>query len=290
MKNILIILLLITIFSSSAFADYSFKRSLSLTVSGSEKGDGYYMSDVNLRSQIPREGGSSNALEAKEYDHGSGNLNHSSTLSTNSSQHLWAGYASATEMDYDDEFSYIILNADNKMTYSPMRISLGTGYYASRPLAYASLIKEKSWIKNLATGTSMQNEVEYAHNLDKDLKMQTNEELLTYTDATEYENTFMNLSEAVGDGKTHLGLYQSDILGNSKVPLDSINEDFIGNFTIEKNLDVASLTKISSSLDEWLPCCSGGYADMAYDDQSPLCASCFFPSDKLPTNSSILGG
>jgi hypothetical protein len=59
--------------------------------------------------------------------------------------------------------------------------------------------------KELGHRTSMQNEVEYAHDLDKDLKMQINEELLTYTDTTEYENTLMNLSEAVGDGKTHLG-------------------------------------------------------------------------------------
>ena len=48
-----------------------------------------------------------------------------------------------------------------------MRIAVGTGYYAVNPLAYDSLLKEKTWIKNYRAATHMHHEVEYAHALDK---------------------------------------------------------------------------------------------------------------------------
>ena len=55
------------------------------------------------------------------------------------------------------------------MVYAPMRIAVGTGYYAANPVDYSSLLKEKTWVKNYRSGTSMHHEVEYAHALDKDL-------------------------------------------------------------------------------------------------------------------------
>ena len=71
------------------------------------------------------------------------------------------------------------------MVYAPMRIAVGTGYYAANPLDYSSLLKEKTWVKNYRAGTSMHHEVEYAHALDKELNIDVKEKF-NYTYDPDY--------------------------------------------------------------------------------------------------------
>jgi hypothetical protein len=280
MKKFLIALIALSIFLNTVTAEYSYKRSLSLTVTDSEKGDGYYMSYRDIRSHILYD--SNNDLEAKDYGHGSGRFDLNSILSANSSQDIKSGSSSAWVEDYNNGYSCVNMKIDNKMTYGPANIKLGTGYYDSRPLALDSLLKERAWVKNRATETSMLNEIEYARTLNKSLQLQTYKQ--TWYD-NEYENTHMNISETIGGGKAHVGLYQRDILEYGKVPLAIIDEDFLGNFSIEKNMNLASSIESSTS-EDWLPCCSGGYDYMNFDDKKPLGADDFFnaSTDRMPIN------
>ena len=97
------------------------------------------------------------------------------------------------------------------MVYAPMRIAVGTGYYAANPVDYSSLLKEKTWVKNYRAGTSMHHEVEYAHALDKDLNVVAKENFnITYDPETiGVSKTQMNVNEDMTDGKAHIGVLQA---------------------------------------------------------------------------------
>ncbi len=98
------------------------------------------------------------------------------------------------------------------MVYAPMRIAVGTGYYAANPLDYSSLLKERTELKNYRAGTSMLHEVEYAHALDKELEL-TGKEVFNYTyDPEKVGNGYsqMKINEDVTDGKAHIGVLQAN--------------------------------------------------------------------------------
>ena len=83
------------------------------------------------------------------------------------------------------------------MTYSPAAMSIGAGYYAARPVAFDSLLKDETWIKNRNGFNSMDHRVEQAHGLNKALDAQS--------DATD---TTMNVEEDIIDGNAHSGVLQ----------------------------------------------------------------------------------
>jgi hypothetical protein len=225
----------------------------------------------------------------KNYAHGSGNLKSDSTLTyqdLNKQNHQI--YA-----DYND-FSQncIQFKEDVSMVYAPMSIAVGTGYYAIKPMDYRSLLKEKSWVKNYRAGTSMHHEVEYAHALDKELEINVKEKF-NYTYDPVWEGvgyTQMKINEDVTDGKTHVGVLQSNVdyagklgkdgktplydftslmgLGTGMIssawknPAIEIDEDYWGTSHIEKNMTLEVPYYKKTSGDDWLPCCFGGYLTM----------------------------
>ena len=103
------------------------------------------------------------------------------------------------------------------MVYAPMRIAVGTGYYAANPLDYSSLLKERTEAKNYFAGTSMIHEIEYAHAIDKELDLVVKDKI-NYTYDPELlavGYTQMKVNEDVTDGKVHIGVLQANdnILG-----------------------------------------------------------------------------
>jgi len=244
----------------------------------SVQGNGYFMTYMYAKA---------GNVAFKNYAHGSGSINNEAVLVY---QHLNRSTRNAYA-DYNDfDQNCIQFKEDNAMVYAPMRIAVGTGYYAANPLDYSSLLKERTELKNYRAGTSMLHEVEYAHALDKELEL-TGKEKFNYTYDPEKVGvgySQMKINEDVTDGKAHIGVLQANTdlaswLGASTLgpgttsvdPLNSalknpsiyIDEDYWGTYHIEKNMTIEVPYYLIQKKDDWLPCCFGGFADMSYYDR-----------------------
>ncbi len=242
----------------------------------SVQGNGYFMNYMYAKA---------GNVAFKNYAHGSGSINNEAVLTY---QHLNRTNHQAYS-DYNDfDQNCIQFKEDNAMVYAPMRIAVGTGYYAANPLDYSSLLKERTELKNYRAGTSMLHEVEYAHALDKELEI-TGKESFNYTyDPEKVGNGYsqMKINEDVTDGKAHIGVLQantdfSNLLGASNLaagnrnakdsawykPSIEIDEDYWGTYHIEKNMTIEVPYHLVQKSDDWLPCCFGGFASMTPFDQ-----------------------
>jgi hypothetical protein len=110
-----------------------------------------------------------------------------------------------------------------------------------------------------------------------------NKVLDAQSDAT---NNTMNIEEDLVDGRAHFGVLQLQgipvdeapeegseevqVLGLAmkawKKPLIELDEDYIGNFHIKKNMNLYTYSEEEVKEDSWLPCCSGGFNDLNYED------------------------
>ena len=256
------------------------EKNTSFTFEQSVQGNGYFMTYM-----YAKEGN----LVMKNYAHGSGSVDNQATLAA---YHDERNRHPVAEDFNDFNDSCIQFKEDNAMVYAPMKIAVGTGYYAANPLDYSSLLKEQTWVKNYRAATSMEHEVEYAHALDKELNLVAKERF-NYTYDPIYEGdamTQMKVNEDVTDGKVHLGILQGDqtwVTNNNdaynivakygdeqiitkapltytawKHPAIDIDEDYWGTYHIEKNMTLDVPYKRVTSSDDWLPCCFGGYLTM----------------------------
>jgi hypothetical protein len=246
------------------------ERNTTFNFEQSVQGNGYFMTYIYAKS---------GNIAMKNYAHGSGSLNSEALLTY---QQLEQKSRDAST-DYNDFAQNCIqFKEDVAMVYAPMRIAVGTGYYAANPLEYASLLKEKTWVKNYRAGTSMHHEVEYAHALDKELEL-TVKEKFNYTWDPIWENigyTNMKIVEDVTDGKAHIGVLQANegfagqmnngVMDPGKYganmknsawrnPSIEIDEDYWGTYHIEKNMTLEVPYNLVQKGEDWLPCCFGGY-------------------------------
>jgi hypothetical protein len=257
------------------------EKNTTFTFEQSVQGNGYFMTYLYAKA---------GNIAVKNYAHGSGSINNEALLTY---QHLNKSTHNAY-YDYNDfEQNCIQFNEDNAMVYAPMKIAVGTGYYAANPIDYSSLLKEKTWLKNYRAGTSMHHEVEYAHALDKELDL-TVKEKFNYTYDPEIVGvgySQMKINEDVTDGKAHIGVLQAndnfaslidaadltfvkdDLTAGTvfntawKKPAIEIDEDYWGTYHIEKNMTLEVPYHLIQKSDDWLPCCFGGYDSMTAADQ-----------------------
>jgi hypothetical protein len=263
-------------------ASFSFEQSV--------QGNGYFMTNKYAKM--------GNA-EFKDYAHGSGSLDNEAMLASydmTRKSHLW-------NKEWNDyNLSCIQYKETTHALYSPTRIALGTGYYAVNQLNYVSLMKEKTWLKNRLSGTSMENEVEFAHKFDKDLSAVAKDFSNFTYDPLFKSNAFsqMKIKEDVGEGKSNFGVLQasSDLIGSLPVttlttapvitgrkpgtawykPAVEIDEDYFGTYHVEKNMTIAvPYSKSTEPMNEWLPCiCNAGWNDMVIHDTRYHSAKGFF--------------
>lgn len=269
-----IALLLVAFLTSIASAEYTLKDNLTLEMKQSVSGTGYFMNYkyAKMPNTMGINGTRNNGVEVLDYSHGSGVIDTESILSAETRDYTNYGVDKSDnyDPDYADALSCIRLKEDNAMTYSPISLSVGTGYYAGRPLSFDSLIKEKSWLKNRGSLTLMHHEVEYAHALDKELEILAKDFISEEDPAV----SMMNVSEDMNEGRAHIGLLQgdpdivtaedeeeNDFIVNTawKKPLVDVDEDYWGTYHIEKLMNLTSSVEEVEEDDDWLPCCSGGY-------------------------------
>ena len=272
------------------FADQNriIDKNVSFSFEQSVQGNGYYMTYKYARM---------GNTEFKDYAHGSGSLDNEAVLTSYTADHkyhLW----NADWNDYN--VSCIQYKETTHAVYAPARIAIGTGYYAVNPLNYDSLIKEKTWIKNRLAGSEMQNEVEYAHKLDKDLSV-TVKDFTNFTYDPLFKSnavTQMKIKEDVSEGKIHIGALQANsnfvgTLGNNVLrgphatawykPAVEIDEDYFGTYHVEKNMTLTVPYSKNAPTYDWLPCsCNEGWNDMVIHDQRYHSAKGFFDCTSCP--------
>ena len=133
--------------------------------------------------------------------------------------------------DEEEATSVVQMKEDSKMTYSPLVMGLGSGYYSLNPVVFNSLLKEEDWIKNRDGLNSLYHRVDHAQGLNKVLDAQS--------DAT---NTAMNIEEDLVDGRAHFGVLQ--IQG---IPVDEEPEEESEDESEEESEEV----QVLPSLNHW---------------------------------------
>ncbi len=113
------------------------ERNTTFDFEQSVQGNGYFMTYLYAKS---------GNIAMKNYAHGSGSLNSEATLTYQNLDQIESHNATSDYNDFAQDC--IQFKEDVSMVYAPMRIAVGTGYYAANPLDYSSLLKEKTWVKN----------------------------------------------------------------------------------------------------------------------------------------------
>jgi hypothetical protein len=117
------------------------------------------------------------SLQLKNYMHGSGTMDTATLLSSNQSS--IGGYVQDQNTLVYTKPKYVHAGnisfvEQNEMTYSPVAVVYGTGYYAEIPVIYSSKLKERTEAKNYDGGlcgdeVSMVHQIEYASAFVKDV-------------------------------------------------------------------------------------------------------------------------
>jgi len=196
--------------------------------------------------------------------HGSGSIERESIITSTES--------TKTQIDPDVIYAFGLIAAldNNSMVYGPQTMSIGNGYYATNPVNFNSLLGDKTQIKNYASKTSMGQEINYAHGINMDQVTSVEDDYSGWEPAKSLTRTLMNLNGGVTSGTAHLEMLQG---GNRKSksawsnPNIDVDQVYTGTFEFATKMNLTVPVDKSVSEDYWLPCCSGGWVDMAYSDK-----------------------
>lgn len=197
--------------------------------------------------------------------HGSGSLNHESKLD------------SSNGAKFDSKSNEFIATSDRGTTfiestdfsYSPGSMQLGK---YSLPIVLQSKGAEETCLENYVSGVSMDARFNYLDTLSKNLSARLYWKFNSGTDdfASSLESqtkTDLNL-EASFSGSGHVGV--TDASRGEKNADILIDEDYRGTYYLTKNMSHEVKYKLTREMDDWLPCCSGGFADMNVLDKKPF--------------------
>jgi len=210
-----------------------------------------------------------NNLSLLEYYHGSGSADMADVL--NSEQKTTSG--SYYVLDYDGKMKKMEKGANSIVTYtrqydniqSPTAFAYGTGWYAAHPIQYNSLIKDKTVAKSYQEAASMHRQVEYAHALKGDIAVDIN--CTGPTDKADGKGILsMKIDDDITQGTLHIGelLLSPKVKSQPKTfdPIIEIENDYIGDFQVQKTMKLEITKSKESSQVDWLPCCMGGFFDL----------------------------
>jgi hypothetical protein len=253
-------------------------------------GTGFYASYryAQMPDATGTEGRLFNGVEAKNKAHGSGKIDADSKMYAESSytNKTWINgvYDENGEIiqetpDDQKTTSVVQMNEDGQMVYNPLVMAIGSRYYDLHPVAFNALLNEEDWIKNRDGLNSLQHSVDQAHGLN-----------IAFNAQSDAINNTMNIDENLVNGRAHFGALQLvgipvdevpeedseevQVLGLAmkawKKPLIELDEDYVGNYHIKKNMNLYTYSDDDLREDPWLPCCSGGFSDMNYEDANAI--------------------
>ena len=197
--------------------------------------------------------------------HGSGSLNHESKLDSRNGVKF-----DTNQNDYtttSDRGTTFVESTD--FSYSPRSMQLGN---YSLPIFFQSKGAEETCLKNYFSGVSMDARFNYLDTLSKNLSSELYWKFINSIDEmdTSLESqakTDLNL-EASFSGSGHVGVM--DASRGEKNANILIDEDYRGTYYLTKNMSHEVKYKLTGEMDDWLPCCSGGFADMNVLDKKPF--------------------
>jgi hypothetical protein len=156
-----------------------------------------------------------------------------------------------------DQGMTFIESAD--FSYAPASLKMGK---YSLPIDFQSKGAETTSIKNYISNVSMDARFNYLDTLSKNLSSELYWNA-GYNTGGDYESivggdarTKLNF-EAAFSGSGHVGALDMG-LGEDN-PNILIDEDYRGTYYITKNMSHETKYNLKQQIDEWLPCCSGGY-------------------------------
>jgi hypothetical protein len=192
-------------------------------------------------------------------DHGSGSIERESVLRSTELTY--------SHIDPDLNYAYgVVAASDNyAMVYSPLTMSIGSGYYSTHPVNFNSLLEGMIQIKNYASKTSMGHEINYAHAINMDLVTKVEDDYLDTGVSRGLAKSSMDLNGGVTEGTAHLTMLQGGIRKSKSVwskPDIDVDQIYTGTFDFATNMNlIVPVAKIEAD-DDWLPCCFGGYLTM----------------------------
>jgi len=261
-----IALLLFMVASASAAWQKQYEHTFEQDVSG----NGYAMVRQNVNTPT---------LELQNYMHGSGSVDAATLISSNESVNKYYPQDVNTQVYLPAEYAYsgnISFLEQNEMVYSPVTMAYGTGYYAEHPITYNSKLKEETWGKSYQEGVSMRHQIEYASAFVKDIGVDLECKEPVPTTATKYSSSpengvglaRMRVEEEVTEGTVHVGELVAGSEDHAwKNPLIEIDENYVGTFTITKNMEFCATKYAKKVRPDWLSCCIGGYETIEDDDK-----------------------
>jgi len=225
-----------------------------------------------------------NNLSMLEYAHGSGTLDFADILydeQKNSHINMYIYYIDYNTgqwvRKYPGSSSIITYTRQYDNIQSPTTFAYGTGWYSSHPIGYNSLLKDKNMAKSYQEAASMHREVEYARALKGDIAVDIN-----CTAPTAIASGKGSLSMKIDDDVTQGTLHIGELVNNPKVltvkpdekqtwyghmaakknPIIDIEKDYIGNFEVQQTMKLEISKTAPIWMEDWLPCCSGGFFDI----------------------------
>ena len=135
-------------------------------------GTGYVMERTKVNT---------NNLSMLEYSHGSGNMDFADIL-YNEQKTTHAAATSTGSTTIQGQWKKKHPGASSAITYtrqydnvqSPTAFAYGTGWYATHPVTYNSLLKDKNEAKSYQESATMDRQVEYARALKGDIAVEMN--------------------------------------------------------------------------------------------------------------------
>lgn len=273
-------------------------KNLTFNMEQNVKGTGFFSAYkyALMPNADGEEGYMYNGVEAKNKVHGSGQIDSDSLMYAESKymNRTWidGAYDEDGELVLQDDEPYLIdteagiaLDDDSDMTYSPQAMTVGSRYYAAHPITFNSLLNEHVSMKNRGEFNSISHDVRYAHALDQ----------LLESEADIFNNS-INVDENITDGQAYFGVLQlagiprDELLEDEEEDLSDpddlqekralgramkawhepdleMDEVYIGSFHIKKGINLYVYEDDYKRVDNWLPCCFGGFSDMTMWDQ-----------------------
>ncbi|MCX6676803.1 MAG: hypothetical protein NTU95_02515 [Methanothrix sp.] len=197
--------------------------------------------------------------------HGSGSYDYESKLDSRNG----AKYDSKSDVYTTTSDRGVTFLESADFSYAPAGMQMGK---YSFPIDFQSKGAEKTCLKNYISGVSMNARFNYLDTLSKNLSSELYWKLANTTDEFESNlesNTRTKLNfEAAFSGSGHVGALDiSRDLHDANILID---EDYRGTYYITKNMSHDTKYNLKRQTDDWLPCCSGGFADMNLLDKKPF--------------------
>jgi len=231
-----------------------------------------------------------NNLSMLEYAHGSGTMDYADVLYdeqksiVSTENYYWIIDLTTGQWikKYGSANSAITYTKQYDNVQSPIAFAYGTGWYASHPVGYNSLLKDKNEAKSYQESASMHRQVEYARALKGDIAIEIN--CTGPNDMADGKGFLkMKIDDDVTQGTLHIGELLSmpmkdartpkfnyntikKKLGDAKQgwkdPIIEIDSNYVGDFQVQKTMTLDIKKTKSTWGEDWLPCCSGGFFDI----------------------------